>query len=475
MKLPFDLGIKLVLRLLIPGFLLAMGLYPLLAAIDESANWGISLENLVILSSIVAGWIVMSLDQPIYMLFEGRRYLPAWLQRALRSGEGRRLQRLLRTEEATYRQQQGGRDRVEGARRNAEAWVEIRRFPLNEGGEPEAAMPTRLGNLIIAYETYPERRYGADAIFYWYRIWLMLDKDLREELDARQAVADSGLYACAALLASAVLWIAYALLLPLTAGVRPAAGFHAALDGQLPASMAILAIAGAFLLLARAAYWTSLSPQAQYGETFKSVFDLYERRVDVGRVISHVAAVTRHRPTLVEDRRAQLQVAWRYLHNYRVRCPYEGCDARDPMPPEAFADHLQTAHGVVSAHDVPAPAPPPAQPSPGFYTESTRLRAIEQRVWWGRRLLMGIAVAALVAGALLRPTLGLAASGIAAVAFAGEHQHRKRHSGRIGALRTEEAALGLRHLLDPVPAPRTWRAWLPYLVLAVAGVLVFAG
>jgi hypothetical protein len=473
MKLPFDLGIKLVLRLLIPGFLLAMGLYPLLAAIHEFARWGISLENLVILASIVAGWVVIALDQPIYMAFEGRRYWPAWLRRALRSSEKRRLERLLRAEERAYRQQQGG-DKVEGERRNLEAWVKIRKFPLNKDGQPSADMPTRLGNLITSYETYPDNRYGADAIFYWYRIWLMLDKDLREELDARQAVADSGLYASAAFTANVVFWSAYAALLPLTARVGRAADFNATLDRHLPTPATVLVIAAAFLVLAWAAYRLSLYPQFQYGETFKSVFDLYERRVDVGRVVGRVATVTHHRPTLVGDRRAQLEVAWRYLHNYRVRCPYDGCEDRVPMPPEAFPAHLETLHGVVSVNDVPAPAPAPPKPVAGFYEESASLQAIERRVRQGRWLLLGLAVAALASGVVQAP-LALIASGIAVAATVGEHVHWKRYSSRINTLRTQEAALGVRNVLDPVLAWwKSPRVWLPYVVLLVVGFLVFA-
>ena len=47
-------------------------------------------------------------------------------------------------------------------------------------------------------------------MFYLPRLWVKLDKDLREELDTQQAVADSAVYSSLALFITGLLWLAYA-------------------------------------------------------------------------------------------------------------------------------------------------------------------------------------------------------------------------------------------------------------------------
>jgi hypothetical protein len=366
MKLPFDFGIKLILRLLLPGFLLTLGLYPLLATLTGYAGWTLTPEYLIVLSSIVTGWVVLLLDQPVYMLFEGRRFWPRGLRRLFLAREAARLKALLDEEEETFRLSQAlnGADREEALQRNREAWVELRRFPLDADGSPYAAYPTRLGNLITAFESYADTRYGVQTMFWWYRLWLMLDKDLREELDSRQAAADSGVYAAGALLVDGVLWAAYAAVLrvdprwPAWPALSHAAGaLRDGLAAHLAGGWAVAAAAAAFLLASRLAYLTALHPQAQFGETFKSVFDLNEQRIDVSRVVDRVVAVSYDFGLRGAGRAAQLRAAWRYLHNYRAVCPDPACAGLGPIPVPQVEKHR-------AAHAAGAPPPPPAPPSP---------------------------------------------------------------------------------------------------------------
>jgi hypothetical protein len=83
-------------------------------------------------------------------------------------------------------------------------------WPVDEGGDPYALYPTQLGNILAGFELYPKVKYGIDAIFYWYRLWVSLDKDLREEIDTVQAVVDSTLYVSFTLYVSAALALFYA-------------------------------------------------------------------------------------------------------------------------------------------------------------------------------------------------------------------------------------------------------------------------
>src|SRR5262249_35103697 len=73
--------------------------------------------------------------------------------------------------------------------------AELNEFPINkETALPTVFCPTRLGNIIYAYEQYPLLKYGLDAVFFWPRLWLAVDKDLREEIDNHQAQADGLVY-----------------------------------------------------------------------------------------------------------------------------------------------------------------------------------------------------------------------------------------------------------------------------------------
>src|SRR5262249_16347622 len=102
-------------------------------------------------------------------------------------------------------------DEASGNRRYLlEAGVEYARHPVDEGGDPYVEHPTRLGNLIEAYENYPLLKYGLDSVFYWYRLWVVLDKDLREEIDNQQSVVDSTVYITFVLYVSACVMVIYA-------------------------------------------------------------------------------------------------------------------------------------------------------------------------------------------------------------------------------------------------------------------------
>jgi hypothetical protein len=49
-------------------------------------------------------------------------------------------------------------------------------------------MPTRLGNVMRASETYAQRRYGLAAALLWPRMWLHVDDDVREQIRQAQAL-----------------------------------------------------------------------------------------------------------------------------------------------------------------------------------------------------------------------------------------------------------------------------------------------
>ena len=200
MKLPFSFSLKFAFRLLLPGFILSLGIFPVLQTILDRLKLTITSETVFFISVVIVGWIFVIFDMPIYMAFEGRRYWPKPLWNYFKRLEERRLRKVIRDSQSpdvtTY----------------LEASVELRRFPMEEDGNYCVKFPTRIGNLIAAYEMYSERSYGMDSIFYWYRIWLTLDKEVREEIDNQQALADSTIYVITALNICGLLCTVYAFL-----------------------------------------------------------------------------------------------------------------------------------------------------------------------------------------------------------------------------------------------------------------------
>ena len=185
------------------------------------------------------------------MIKEGRRYWPKLLWNYFKSLEEKRLKRILRETKSS------------DIRKYLEASVKLRRFPMENNGNYYVEFPTRIGNLIAAYEMYPKRSYGMDSIFYWYRIWLTLDQDLREEIDNQQALADSTIYVIAALNLCGLLCIIYALLQMI----------NNQLIKILPNEYLLVGLAILAFIVSYCIYRFSLHIHASFGEIFKSVFD----------------------------------------------------------------------------------------------------------------------------------------------------------------------------------------------------------
>jgi hypothetical protein len=146
--------------------------------------------------------------------------------------------------------------------------------------------------------------------FYWPRIWLTLDKDLQEEIDSRQAMADSAIYTVFALYVSGVLCILYSILhlLEVTRlGYLPLAPYY----WLFP----LLNFAVGYFI-----YRQTLHVHAQFGETFKAVFDRNGHKVMFPEILQVIAGLTDSSLSRASVEEQNMAV-WRYLHNYRIKCP----------------------------------------------------------------------------------------------------------------------------------------------------------
>ncbi|MBV8911549.1 MAG: hypothetical protein JOZ05_00765, partial [Acetobacteraceae bacterium] len=123
MKLPFDLGPKLVFRLGLPGLVLAIATVPLVFAFARAIRVDVDRLEVIALPAVFWGWIISLSDMPIYMLYEGRRFWPKLARKWGIEHETQRLKALSRnvTDEVS------ARNRV----LFLESAIELLNFPLN--------------------------------------------------------------------------------------------------------------------------------------------------------------------------------------------------------------------------------------------------------------------------------------------------------------------------------------------------------
>ncbi|GII94694.1 hypothetical protein [Sinosporangium siamense] len=145
--------------------------------------------------------------------------------------------------------------RRQGRRRDRLSYArQYREFPA----DPSLVLPTRLGNALRAAETYsgdPER-YGADAVFLWPRLYLVIPESTRKRVDESRDTMDQQIV----LASLSVLFCAADLAV---AALLPAALWASAL------------LCG--LLLTTLAYRAAVGAALAFGEIVRSCFDLYRR------------------------------------------------------------------------------------------------------------------------------------------------------------------------------------------------------
>jgi hypothetical protein len=260
MKLPVSFGNRLLFRLVFPGAAFAAALWPaVLAFCMHSDMFVFSHAVYWPVAVIFLGFIVSSLDQFIYMTFEGRN----WFSMPRRLATKFQNWRLSRWKE--------NKNIFGFTIDSSESDILIYRYPLDSGkyypnnGKPAAVLPTELGNVIYGYETYPIVKYGVDGVFFWHRLEWLMDKDARSEFHERQAVCDSILYLSFTFFLSAFIFTAYLV-------------FNFLSIWYIPYST-IVSIP-IFLSLGFIFYRFAISENYGFGESYKAAVDIYLKDLD---------------------------------------------------------------------------------------------------------------------------------------------------------------------------------------------------
>lgn len=273
-NLPTAFGYGFFVRVIIPGSIGAILLWPYIGDRLFSSLEGVlgeldaTLKLIAIFALItLIGLLTSMFGHTIYMLLEGRLLWPDWLR-------GRGVKRLNKKISAwmTRAAEVKRSDRAE----YNEIWYRLRSFPYRKAGEPEAFYPTRLGNLLHSYEQYSLNRYGMDGVFYWYRIWLVVEDVQGKRLERASAEADTLIFSSFVLLLGGLLYLINGFWLVLNSlSARPL--LPPLLDFNLllhPLTLGVLAIA-----IGYAVYRMALPLHRDYGELFKSLFDVYREKL----------------------------------------------------------------------------------------------------------------------------------------------------------------------------------------------------
>ncbi len=327
MKLPITFGNRLFFRVVFPGAVLTVVLWRFIVAALALLHVALPPAYLIPIAIFILGWAFVVMDMPIYMAFEGRRYWPDRLWRfGVRLQRARLLQIYLAMRHNDVQRLSNRRMGVAAMNANRiylENAIHLSDFPLvPQTASYKPLWPTRIGNIIAEFEQYPRIKYGLDAVFFWPRIWLAIDKEIREEIDNQQAHADGLLYLSLAFAIAVPIMIIYALIDLVAPNALPTSpGFF--LDLFLAMSCGVMAALS---------YNLTLHAQRHFGATFKATFDQYRHNLALDEVVELVANLTCSPALTSQIPNTRNLAAWRLLRWHKVRFPRGGVNRKVMLP-----------------------------------------------------------------------------------------------------------------------------------------------
>jgi hypothetical protein len=263
--------------------------------------------------SLVLVWLVsillMAFNRPIIRLLEGygeeanpfKILLPGQRQQFKTEAEPH-----LRKIESILDARRRGIPEMEELR-VYDLWRATANFPE----DVDLVLPTRLGNVIRAYERYSDVVYGIEAIVVWPRLFMIIPEQARERI--REAEASFN-FSINMLFAGSVTVVA--------CGIMMAYGLYqediakAVLTTNiftLPIAL-ILAVSGFFIWFS---WWRLPDAARERGDQVKSIFDLYRKQLAEGLGLRLPATETEERKMWeFVSRRMSMRVADDRLQDY---------------------------------------------------------------------------------------------------------------------------------------------------------------
>lgn len=288
-----------IMRVGLPGLLATLLFYPLLRPFpDLTGELTGHLGDVLLLavSVLVIGLLCAALSNEFYKVYEGRYGWPGRLRQWA-------LQRQKDNVTAMFKQQ------AEPDRSDTEydeLWFQLRDYPTGEDSVPYAQRPTHLGNVIYTYEHYPQKRYGMDAAFYWTRISMVMDKDVKEDIDREWSKADGFLAMSAVSFLGGGLWLILGML----------AWFDVSFT-RTPTGPAMPLVGLLVIGLGYVFYRATIPFCRQNGERFKAIFDVYR---------SKIWKMTKLKP----GEEALWDAAWAYYQYHMLICA--NCGTYNDIP-----------------------------------------------------------------------------------------------------------------------------------------------
>jgi hypothetical protein len=144
----------------------------------------IALLFLVLGGLILSSLVMRQLRLPILRLLEGYWPVPLdYLGDKLAQRKARQFDRWEQDWNQYKNRQEAGTLPRREARRLAELETRTHYIPA----DAQQIMPTAVGNILRAGESAPAEKYGLDAVVCWPRLWMLLPKEVRDDLvTARQ-------------------------------------------------------------------------------------------------------------------------------------------------------------------------------------------------------------------------------------------------------------------------------------------------
>lgn len=275
-NIPTSFGFSTFIRVLLPGFVFSLlCTYFILPIISSSIIPSSVISKILLLSmldkiliwaimGIIFGIIISSLDYYIYRFFTGAGILPKLIWDGMYQSLISEVKKLIDNYDLKYEtwvHSDNPEERRELNHDLGKMSNKLCQYPFD--GDRSYTYPisaTRLGNVINEYESYSKILYGMDFCVFWSRLWHLMSKDSREDLDLQGAKADFIIYLL-------TIWIIFIPLIIYS--------FY-----NLIGSIAVL-IAVVCIFITLGLYDVGVLAHVNYGCYVKAAFDTY--RIDLAK------------------------------------------------------------------------------------------------------------------------------------------------------------------------------------------------